>query len=128
MLDALKLQSKPLVLLRFGLGLVFLYAGAHALAYADGWLEFVPSWVAAVIPLRSFLFFHSVGTVLLGALLIANVKTHWLALIAALDLFAILAFAGIDETTFRDFGLLMAALALFFESGGMEKLQPNREQ
>lgn len=107
----------PVMLLRLGLGLVFLYAGVHALVDPQSWIGFVPHWASVIIPAATFLMVHSIFELLLGVLFL--VGKWWLpalSFIAAIDLGAILVLYGVDDTTFRDFGLVMAALALFLLS------------
>lgn len=104
----------PTVLLRLGLGLVFLYAGLHALIDPQSWIGFVPFWISKIMPASTFLTAHSIFELLLGGiLLLGKWKLPAAAMIAALDLAAILFLYGVDDVTFRDFGLVMMALALF---------------
>ena len=104
----------PIVLLRIGLGLTLLYAAVRALADPMTWIGFVPSWVAAVLPAATLLAIHAVAELLVGGALIVGRWVRAASFIAFLDFAAILIAYGIDEVTFRDFGLLFAALALFF--------------
>ncbi|KKT92374.1 MAG: hypothetical protein UW92_C0002G0018 [Candidatus Jorgensenbacteria bacterium GW2011_GWA2_45_13] len=104
----------PVTLLRLGLGFVFLYAGLHALVDPESWIGFVPQWVSVIIPATTFLIAHSIFELILGAVLL--IGKWWLspaAVVAAIDLAAIILFYGVDDVTFRDFGLVMAALAVF---------------
>lgn len=107
----------PIMLLRLGLGLVFLYAGLHALIDPLSWIGFVPQWVGRIMPPATFLTIHSIFELALGAaLLIFERALPATSLLAALDLAAILLLYGVDDATFRDFGLVMMALALFLLS------------
>ena len=65
-----------------------------------------------MMPLDKFALAHGVFQVLLGAALLVGVLPRCAAVVAVLDLAAILVFFGIDLVTFRDLGLFFAALAL----------------
>ena len=107
-------KLSPVLLLRIGLGLVFIYAGAHQIANPGGWAGFVPAWLGDIIAPLTFIYIHGAIELALGLGIIIGFYLPALAIIASLDLFAILIFFGVDDVTFRDFGLLMASLALFF--------------
>ena len=101
------------LILRVGLGLVFLYAGTASLESPTNWVGFVPDFVGWVVPKETFLTAHSFFELALGVGLVAGLWTPVLSMLAFLSLFSILIFFGIDEVTFRDFGLAVMALALF---------------
>ncbi len=110
-------KLSPVLLLRIGLGLVFIYAGAHQIADPGAWTGFVPGWLGQIISPLTFIYIHGAFELALGLGIIIGFYLPILALIGALDLFAILIFFGVDDVTFRDFGLLMASLALFLFTG-----------
>jgi len=100
----------PAVLLRVGIGLTFLYAGAVALVDPATWISFVPAWFP--IPPEIFITVYGACLTALAAVLIAG---RWLpvaSLLAVLHLAALLLGYGIDDATFQSFGLMFAALAL----------------
>lgn len=103
----------PARVLGIGLGLTFVYAAIHALIDPQNWIGFVPLWVEAVMARETFLLIHSIFELALGVSLVFGLWLPWTAGIAFLNLASILLFFGIDETTFRDFGLAFAAVALF---------------
>lgn len=109
-----KQKITPAVLLRLGLGLVFLYAGIHALVDPESWIGFVPHWITSFVPAGVFLVTHSIFELVLGGiLLVGKWQLSLAAAITAADFTAIIVLYGVDDVTFRDFGLVMAALALF---------------
>ncbi|MEK7512810.1 MAG: hypothetical protein AAB601_01270 [Patescibacteria group bacterium] len=113
-IDSVFRLLRPVLLLKVGVGFVFLYVGLQALIDPESWIGFVPQWVGALLPRETFLLFHSVGELVLGVLILF-LSRRWLAtigIVAFLDLAAILVFYGVDDVTFRDFGLAFAALAL----------------
>lgn len=107
-----KNKNRAVLLLRVGLGLTFIYAGLNILIDASAWLGFVPHWLKKIINPETFLFWHGLGEVGLGVLILIGFFLPLVSLIAFFDLTAILIFYGIDLISFRDFGLLTAALAL----------------
>jgi uncharacterized membrane protein YphA (DoxX/SURF4 family) len=106
-------KLSPILILRVGLGLTLLYASLHMLFDATSWLGFVPQWMGSIIHPRTFLVIHSLFELVLSAFLIWDFFLPTASLLAFLDFASILLFYGVDDLTFRDFGLTMAALALF---------------
>ena len=106
-------KLSPVLLLRIGLGLVFIYAGAHSIADPGAWTGFVPGWLGNVLNPVTFVYIHGAFELALGLGIIIGLFLPVLSFLAFLDFFAILVFFGVDDVTFRDFGLLMSALALF---------------
>ena len=101
------------LILRVGLGLVFLYAGSAALQDPMSWVGFIPQFVEYVVPRETFLMFHSYFEILLGAVLIGGKWLKVASVLAFLSFFLLLITFGIDDVTFRDFGLAAMSLALF---------------
>ncbi len=106
-------KLSPVLLLRIGLGLVFIYAGAHAIADPGSWTGFVPGWLGNIMNPVTFVYIHGAFELLLGLGIVIGLFLPILSLLAFLDFLAILVFFGVDDVTFRDFGLLMSTLALF---------------
>ena len=99
--------------LRTGLAFVFIYAAVSAFLNPEAWIGFVPAFIGNTITRGYFLFVHEVINMGLGLWLISGEKTFYSAVASCLML------AGIIITnipsfiiTFRDVGLLFAALAL----------------
>lgn len=105
----------PIVLLRIGLGGTMVYAGTSIIANTQAWLGFIPQWILNISPIdgMSLLIGHGVFELILGLLLVFGVLLKLSSLVAFFDLLFIIVFVGVDLVTFRDFGLLMMALALF---------------
>lgn len=99
--------------LGIGLGFTFLYAGIASLVDPISWVGYLPSWTAAILPAETLILIHGVFQTALGVALATNWMLRTAALIAALDLSAIILFYGIDTVTFRDVGLLIMAAALY---------------
>lgn len=113
-------RIKPEWPLRLGLGLMYLYSGYGLFSDPANWVGFVPRWfadsVGAVIPLEMFLRAQGIGEFAVGLLFLAWFGGLWgvriASLYSVLSLAAIITFVGVDLVTFRDVGLLGAALAL----------------
>lgn len=109
--------QKTVLLLRISLAFVFIYAGLRSLINPSDWVGFVPEWVSNFgFTRENALFAHALLDIALGLLFLGNVKVKFFSLIAAVLLFVI-ALApgfGVLDITFRDIGLGIAALALFF--------------
>ncbi|MCP6719796.1 MAG: DoxX family protein [Patescibacteria group bacterium] len=103
----------PALALRIGLGLTLIYAGVNMFLNPFNWIGFIPRWIGNIIDPQTFLYIHSTFELVLGLILIIGLWLPLAALLMFLNMFAILLFFGVDDITFRDFGLLMAALALF---------------
>jgi len=99
--------------LRIGLGLILTYAAVHMITDSEAWIGFVPKWVSKIIDIQTFLYLHASLELIFGILLILGILLPAVSFLVFLDFLAILIFFGIDDVTFRDFGLLMASMALF---------------
>lgn len=111
--NKLRQGELDILVLRVGLGLVFLYAATASLQDPTNWVGFVPSFVGVLMPRESFLFVHSLFELALGVALIVGKWLPVLSTLAFLLFLGILMFFGINDVTFRDFGLASMALALF---------------
>jgi len=103
----------PAMALRIGLGLILTYAAVHMITDSEAWIGFVPKWVSKIIDIQTFLYLHASLELIFGILLILGILLPAVSFLVFLDFLAILIFFGIDDVTFRDFGLLMASMALF---------------
>ena len=112
---------QPAWALRIGLGLMYVYSGTSLIRQPFDWQGFLPMWfadaVSRLMPLASYLRLQGVGELFLAAVMLAWVAPRRLLMlasgVAALELSGILALSGVDLITFRDIGLLGAALGLF---------------
>lgn len=104
----------PELALRIGLAGVFLYAGINSLLNPTSWIGYVPQWIES-IPLLTrelFLTLHGIFEIALAAVLLIGLYKKLVALLAFLSIAAIIITYGIDDISFRDFGLLASAYAL----------------
>lgn len=103
------------LLLRVGLAAVFAYAAIDAFREPNAWISFVPPFMAKFVSLKVALDAMSVGQLILAAALVWGRYLRFTASIAAAMLLGIIVL-NINTLliTFRDVGLLFAAVALIF--------------
>lgn len=106
----------PPFILRLGVGFVLVYAGINALLEPAAWLGFIPHWVGAIVAPTIFLLIFSVFELILGFAIFFGRFLTTSSMLAFWVLIFILIFYGVNDITFRDFGLALASLALFFIS------------
>lgn len=106
----------PSFILRLGVGFVLVYAAIGSLLEPEAWLGFVPHWVSTIIAPATFLLIFSVFELILGFAIFFERFLTTASLLAFWVLIFILIFYGVNDITFRDFGLALASLALFFIS------------
>jgi len=104
------------ILLRVGLGLIFIYAGLQSLLDPSSWIGFLPYWLTPIIHPAIAIKIHAIISLIVGFSLLAGFRLKLFSVLAFLELAAILIFYGVDNVTFRDFGLATAAIALFLIS------------
>ena len=114
----------PLVALRAGLGLMYIYSGYDLFMYPQHWYGFLPSWLSRLAyqigSVDAYLKFQGAGECLMGVIfLMWFIKGKTLAVtavLATLEMGLILIWVGIDPITFRDIGLLGASVAVLIMS------------
>jgi len=115
------LRPSPEWILRVSLGVMYLYSGFDIMARPDIWEGFIPDWLYNGLGSDATvsLFLKAQGAIELGIalLFLAWFLGKWgvrlAAMLAAVEMALILVLLGVDSVTFRDIGLLGAALALF---------------
>lgn len=106
--------------LRLGCGLVNLYASYFLLTDPARYHKYVPAWLAnatnGVASIDAYLQLQGLGELTIAILLISWLFPRWCvragATLHALQMTLILAFIGVNSETFRNVGLLGAALSL----------------
>ena len=107
--------------LRLGLGAMYGYSGFSLITRPLDWQGFLPLWlsgfIAKVMPFGAYLSFQGAGELAMAFIFLAWFLPRWsvriAAGLAAAEMFLIIAVVGIDLATFRDLGLLGAAVSLF---------------
>lgn len=109
---------------RIGLGLMYIYSGIDFLRHPTAWYwaiaplpDFIRGAIMA-IGLDRYLMMQGLGELILALIFLIPFAPRILlriaAVLAAFEMASILLFVGIDAITFRDIGLLGAAVSLFF--------------
>ncbi len=103
----------PALLLRIGLAVVFLYAAVSSLRHPLDWTGYVPTFATRFVAITTFVKLMAIYELVLSALLLVGKYRRYVGLLCAVTLAGIvLVNLGQLITTFRDIGLLFAALAL----------------
>lgn len=110
-------------ILRLTLGAMYIYSGLDLIRHPGNWTSYVavlPDFIQdqiALVGVERFLFIQGVGELVLAAIFILwfmpRIAVKIAALLAAVEMVAILFFIGVDTITFRDIGLLGSSLAIF---------------
>lgn len=122
-MDFLK-KIKPELALRFGLGLMYIYSGFDLFYYPSHWYGFAPQWfldlVTNFISIDTYFRIQGVGELIMGLLFLAWFGGVWgvriASFFATLEMALIILLTGINLVTFRDIGLLGAAIAILIMS------------
>ncbi len=103
----------PALCLRAGLSFVLLYAGIAALAHPEEWIGFIPTVLSDHVSADLLLKAHALTNLVAAALLLCGAWMRYVALIVALELASVVIMNPHSLIiTFRDIGLVFAALAL----------------
>lgn len=107
-------ESIGLLILRIGLGGVFLFFGIDKFFHPLIWINWVPSIIFSAVPIgkTSFIFIVGASEALLGFLVFIGYFARFAAGLSALHLLFILFAVGFNDIMIRDFGLLCLAAGL----------------
>ena len=103
------------LLLRIGLGVVFLYASISSFTNPQDWVGYFPKFAKDFVPVGTLLHIFSVYEMILAVWLLSGKFIQQAAVLVVLTLSGIVLFNfSLLAISFRDIGLIFAALALFF--------------
>ena len=111
-----------LLLLRIGLGSVFLWFGIDKFFHASVWQHYIPAWFPMLIPASAFILLMGVVETVVGAFVFFGLFTRLAAGLASLMLIPIIFSLGYNEIGVRDFGLLFLALGISQLGAGVYSL------
>ena len=101
------------IVLRLGIALVFLWFGTQQLLHATSWTSYLPTFTTSwSIKATTIVMLNGLFETIFGALLLLGVFVRSVALVLALHMFGILISVGYNEIGVRDFGLLIATIAI----------------
>jgi len=108
-------KQLPAFVLSLGLAFVFIYAGVSSLLHPLEWIGYLPRFLGDFVSLELAIKLIAVYEIILGVVLVSGKFRKIAAALTALTLAGII-FADLSQfaVTFRDVGLLFAAVALFF--------------
>ncbi len=105
------------LLLRAGIGFVFIYAGVSSFLEPLNWVGFFPQFLRSLVPQNILLPAFSLYELGIGIWLLFGKNLFLASFLAAVSLLSIVIFNfGSFDILFRDLGLFFAALALVFLS------------
>lgn len=111
----LRKSAIPALLLRIGLAFVLLYAAVSQLMHPFDWTGYLPAFAASAFQPRALVTILAAYNILLAGWLLSGKLLRYAALLCAVTLAGI-ALLNLSQliVTFRDIGLVCAALALAF--------------
>jgi len=108
--------------LRIGLAVVFLFAAISSFLSPSDWIGYLPKFARDIVPANVLLPIFSVVEIVLAAWLLSGVYVRFAALVCVAMLAGIvLANFSLLPISFRDIGLLFAALALAVSKGAVKE-------
>ncbi len=110
------LSNKEDLLLRIAVAFPMLWAGVRQIMNPTDWIGFVPSWIGSIINPDLFLIAHAFTNLIVGLGLLLGFWRILFSAAATAMFVSILIFYGIDDVTFRDVGLAIAAFILLSQS------------
>lgn len=108
-LDRFKGESMPLV--RYGVGLVFFLFGISQLINPILWIAWVPQFIPFAP--KVVVIINGIFDLLIGGFLILGLFLRFFSFIGIIHLIAITASVGYNDIGIRDFGILLALIAVF---------------
>jgi len=108
-----KLEMYPEHILRLGLGLVLVYIGFYVFFDEGESFSLFINFFSFLPNLILFIKIFSVFQIIAGICLLAGIFLRFISLIIFWQFLFALIIAGVDLSTYKDFGLMMLALALF---------------
>jgi len=108
-LDEYKKYAPALV--RYAVGVVFLLLGIDQLTRPINWLAWTPQWVG-LFGENGFWVVVGIFNLIIGGLLLLGLLVRVASFLAALHLVGVIITVGYNDIAIRDFGLLLASLAV----------------
>ena len=117
-------SKKAVWALRLGLGATYIYSGYDLFMHPGSWqwaVRGLPLFIQNIIGaigINTYLQIQGIAELLFAAVLVfwflPKKWVRFVSILIVLEMASILVLVGIDPITFRDFGLVGAAAALFF--------------
>ncbi len=99
---------------RYGVGIVFLLFGIDQLFKPQKWIAFTPTFAQSLyVNVNTFWLINGMFDAIIGILLIIGLFTKIVAFFASVHLIGVIVILGYNDIAIRDFGLLLASIAVF---------------
>lgn len=108
-------MNRAKLILRLGLGFVFLYFSLNQFLFTDNWLYLLPKFFSNFFKdLKIIIYFNAFFDLFVAFSLIFNRYLKIFSFFGFLHLFFLSIYLGFNPTGVRDFGLALAMLSLYF--------------
>lgn len=108
-----KFKNYSPLILRLGLGFVFIWFGFSALFTPGLWLGLVPTWTHFLGAAKTLVLIHGLIEIIGGLLLCAGFKIRIVSTILFLSLIATISRLTFGPVMVRDLGLTVAMISIF---------------
>ncbi len=108
-----RLQSFATLVLRIGIGFVFLYFGWSGVTEPETWAGLVPAWTHVIASPEMLVRIHGIVELVGGIMLIFGFFTGYVAGILFLNLLHTVFLLSSPQIIVRDMGILSGLLSLF---------------
>jgi uncharacterized membrane protein YphA (DoxX/SURF4 family) len=112
-------KELALPILRIGISLVFLWFGLNQVLFPDEFLGYLPEFLLSIDFAANIIIINGIIETILGLLLIFGFFVQPIAFLLGLHMIGIILSVGYNEIAVRDFGILVALVAIFI--GGNDK-------
>ena len=110
------------LLLRVGLGGVFLWFGIDKFVHPEIWVNYIPEWFPMIVSEGLFINLLGIVESLIGFFVLVGFYSQFAAGFAALMLIPIIFSLGYNEIMVRDVGLFFMAVGIVFLGSGRYSL------
>ena len=101
------------IVVRIGLSLVFLWFGINQIFNREDFLSYLPEFLLTLSFAETIVLINGIFEVIAGLLLLLGIGIRPVALLLAIHLLGITFSLGYNDIAIRDFGLVMATIAVF---------------
>ncbi len=108
-------MNKAKLILRLGLGLVFLYFSLNQIFNPQSWFFLVPNFFKKIfVDVKFLIYFNGFFDLIISFSLFFNKYLKLFSILGFLHLFFLSFYLGFNPSGVRDFGLAIAMLSLYF--------------
>lgn len=102
--------------IRIGVGFIFFYFGIDKFFHTQAWMNWIPPKLTFILPISTQTFTYILGIIemTIGLFIFLGFLTRIFALLASLNLLAIIITVGFNEIAARDIAILAASISLIF--------------